>query len=68
MMVEVRYIGGEFVALDMVGNLITDRAVLEQIQFEMFDPPVSYFDVAVATTKTAETVPVTIHTNVALRQ
>lgn len=36
MMIEVHYVGNEFVAYDPQGNRITDRRILEEIAFEPF--------------------------------
>lgn len=36
MIVEVHFVGNEFVAYDPQGNRITDRTILEQIAFEPF--------------------------------
>ena len=36
MIVEVHYVGNEFVAYDEQGNRISDRTILDQISFDQF--------------------------------
>tara|TARA_Y100001937_G_scaffold125828_1_gene193548 strand:+ start:235 stop:444 length:210 start_codon:yes stop_codon:yes gene_type:complete len=49
MFVTVHYVGNQFIAVDEEGNKITNRAILDQLQFEPFTGTQQTFMVEVDT-------------------
>lgn len=67
MIVEVRQQGDIFYVVGPDGTIIIDRAILEQIEFSAFTPPVAYFMVEPTATNTTHTGTTAIYTNVVTR-
>lgn len=54
-----------FEAVGPSGAVITDRTILEQIEFDQFVPPSSYFNVILPAINTLDLVQNTIYINIA---